>query len=72
MAEAPKNKPWFKSLTLWTNGIAAIVAFLHEWLPLVDELLPVLQDERQMTSALGLVAIGNIILRFKTKQKVGK
>ena len=64
-----KKKPWYKSYTLVINGLVAIVAGLVEWLPMVQEMLPTLQDS-ELTMPAMAISLVNIGLRFKTKNAV--
>ena len=63
------KKPWYKSYTLIINGLVVVVAWLHQYLPFVDEVLPVLENSTLTTTAI-VMSIVNIVLRFKTKSKV--
>ncbi len=63
-----KLKGTFKSLTIWFNGVAASIIvgwpYLADSLPqLVDYLTP-----EAYKSLMGIVILGNILLRFKTNK----
>jgi len=57
-------KPWFKSRTIWFNLLVVFTAgaMLSGYTP----------DTQVTETAVSLVAIANVILRFVTSQKIGK
>jgi hypothetical protein len=59
-------KKWYTSKTFWFNIITAILAILA--MPEVLAIIPV--EYLKYIAAIGV--IGNIILRFKTIEAIGK
>ncbi len=55
-----------KSLTIWFNGVMGVAVV---GLPMVQEQMPLLQDYLPANLyhyAMGMLIVGNIILRFRT------
>jgi len=69
-------KSWWKSLTLWFNGVAAPVLLLAaEFLPDAAAELPTLQPylpANLYRYAFIAIAVGNVLLRLRTKTALGK
>jgi len=61
-----ENKHWYASKTLWVNFLAIVAIILNNQFGIE------LDVEVQAALATSILAIINIVLRFVTKQPVGK
>ena len=58
-------KPWYKSKTVWFSILTAALAGLNYYSGEV-------KDPTQLNFFLGCIAVGNVIMRFATKEGIGK
>lgn len=60
-----ETKPWYKSKTLWVNGLTLIAAIAGAFGIDLG-----LDDETKTTIVAGALAVANVVLRLVTNSKV--